>query len=129
MEQQTLSSLTTVDDNAAVAGLLLGIENASRAVIRWSVVAAFYAAVHCVNAHLWEMLQVEPRDHAERRFFVTTVSDLKPASAAYLRLQMRAYEARYAPGLVVSRPNAESLVVDDLATVRDAVLLALDTSA
>lgn len=32
----------------------------------WAVVAAFYAAVHYVNAYLREKQRYEPRDHAGR---------------------------------------------------------------
>jgi hypothetical protein len=44
----------------------------------WAVVAAFYAAVHYVNAYLWERYGLEPRNHAEQVRAVATDPNLKP---------------------------------------------------
>ena len=89
---------------------------------RWSVVMGFYAAVHYVNAYLWERLQIEPHDHAERRSFVLTLADFRPIEYEYRRLYDRAYVARYQPGHVVANADARKLLDETLEPIRAAIV-------
>lgn len=51
-----------------------------------STVVAFYAAVHYVNAYLWEKVRTEPQDHKQRTGYVRDTPVLKRCLFAYRRL-------------------------------------------
>ena len=87
---------------------------------------AFYAAVHYVNAYLWDRLQVEPANHFERERFIRTVADLRPFASHYTRLQAISRSARYVPGSHVSPEDAMALIDVNLEEVRHVILQVLD---
>lgn len=91
----------------------------------WAVVAAFYSAVHYVNAHLWESRRSEPANHAQRRAAVVRERDLRPSSFSYARLRNLAFRARYDRLFQPSRTEAEQAVRGHLARVERTVLAAL----
>jgi hypothetical protein len=123
----TRQIFSTGDENRAVARLLAAQDaSIADAARRWATISAFYAAVHYINAWLWEHLQVEPRDHTERRVFVLTVSTLKPAANAYVRLQDHGYDARYRIGVHISPEKLNGLLEGDVRTVRSIVIQSLN---
>ncbi len=127
MDPFTRQIFSTGDENRAIAQLLAAQEASIADVARrWAAISAFYAGVHYINAWLWEHLQVEPRDHAERRVFVLTVSTLKPAANAYVRLQDHGYDARYRIGAHISPEKLNELLEGDLRTVRSVVIQSLN---
>lgn len=127
MDQFTRDIFTDGDENRAVARLL-AIQQAelANAARRWAAISAFYAAVHYVNAWLWEQFQIEPRDHTERRTFVMTVATFKPVAIAYARLQDQGYDARYRIGYHVSSSDLNDLIERDLQAIRGVVLQSLN---
>ena len=87
----------------------------------WVVVGAFYSAIHYVNAYLAKINpKFVPHDHKNRKFFVTTVKELKPISRSYLRLSDKAREARYT---MVSFPLkfSQKRIDDDLTPIENHV--------
>lgn len=102
MEPRTRAHLHTADENRLFARRLVGDMRSSSADLRWVVVAAFYSAVHLVNAYLWEQQRIEPRNHDERRSFATMIGDLRPVASQYAHLQDLAFRARYQPGFRIS---------------------------
>ncbi len=78
----------------------------------WAVVVAFYAAVHYVNAYLWEKMRIEPRNHDERSDWLTKIAALKYVDGQYGRLRSLAFSARYDPFYQINRPTAESALLD-----------------
>ncbi len=93
----------------------------------WAVVAAFYAAVHYVNAYLWERQRYEPHTHEARENAVARAVEVRAAYDAYARLRGLAYRARYVPLFQISRPNAQGALVD-LDRVEKTVLAALQVT-
>ncbi len=51
--------------------------------LEWAAVAAFYAAVHYVQALLWERWGLRPTDHPARRGYVVRTQPLRTVLGAY----------------------------------------------
>ena len=91
----------------------------------WGVVVAFYAAVHYVNAYLWEQRRVEPANHGERLARVRGERTLQACREAYRHLQHAGYLARYDVTFRLPERRAARLVRDDLGIVEATVQNAL----
>jgi hypothetical protein len=124
MEQRTAEHLEKADHHRDVAQALIGplaSQISQPPPLDWAVVAAFYAAVHYVNAYVWEIRHFDPGTHPNRSAAVRAEPVLRPAGQAYLRLQDHGFQARY---VATYRPNAQSIrdrVQTDLEAVRRVV--------
>ena len=128
MEPRTRAHLARADHHRDVALALIGPVAASLTrppPLDWAVVAAFYAAVHYVNAYLWETQHWDPGTHQQRAAAVTRTAALRAAAHEYRWLMDLAYQARYVPHFRESRTDIEGAVLSDLEQVRRAVLGAL----
>ena len=67
--------------------------------VQWAVVAAFYCAVHCMQAHLIG-LGYDPKSHAERKILIDLQSTGVPYDVrrSYRWLKHRSGSARYRLG-------------------------------
>ena len=84
MEPRTEAHLATAQHNHDFARALLEPAVArvfSSPPLEWAVVVAFYAAVHYVNAYLWERQRYEPRPHDDRENAVTRAVGLRPSAS------------------------------------------------
>src|SRR4051812_13984154 len=61
---------------------------------RWSVVLAFYSALHLVDAYLVRV-GYRPRNHEDRRASIQRLRELRPLWEDYRTLDTRSREARY----------------------------------
>jgi hypothetical protein len=97
----------------------------------WQTVVAFYAAVHYVNAYLWEIRRYTPPDHRSRNLLVDGDPMLRPCSGEYGRLLDAGYRARYVPNFRLAEQEAHDLIEVDLELVRQTVrgALGLPTSS
>ncbi len=112
MEQRTRDHLRAANVHRNLARELLSA-NLKTSPYDWVVVIAFYAAVHYVNAYLWEKdNRYQPTNHADRRRKVNTLAALQPAAPSYRRLQSLGYDLRYDPTRHVNRATAESALRD-----------------
>ena len=91
----------------------------------WVSVIAFYAAVHFVNAYLWEQHRVAPRNHSERGHYVRHDPTLRRCANAYGRLLDTGYKARYVRRYRIAASWAEQLVKVELADVESVVRAAI----
>jgi hypothetical protein len=91
----------------------------------WAAVIAFNAAVHLVNAYLWEHYRVEPRNHAERSSYVRSDPILRHCMNAYDRLQDEGYRSRYHRAHRLTAQQATRLVNIHLANVESVVRAAI----
>jgi hypothetical protein len=91
----------------------------------WVTVVAFYAAVHYVNAFLWEQLGIMPSSHTERTGYVASVSPLTSCRIEYRQLNHHGWSARYAPGFRVQEQQARALLDGNLAHVEGIVCASL----
>jgi len=99
MKAKTKSHLATARTNHDLAITMIAESpGESTPSANWAVVIAFYAAMHSINAYLYEALSYEPRDHQERRNWVFMDANLKAISAQYAQLLAYSYEVRYTPG-------------------------------
>jgi hypothetical protein len=128
MEPLTEAHLATGDRNRDLARALIGPSAAALPqppTLEWALVVAFYAAVHYVNAYLWEQQRYEPHRREDRVIAVGRVIALRRASAAYARLQTLGYDARYRAGYRATRAAVEAAIHTDLEQVAQAVRRAL----
>jgi hypothetical protein len=91
----------------------------------WVGVAAFYSAVHYVNAYLWEHHGVAPSNHSERRRWLAADRTMARVTDQYDLLQVYGFEARYEPTFAASEHMAKDAVDIDLRAIEAAVLRAL----
>jgi hypothetical protein len=98
-------------------------------LLDWAVVAAFYSAVHYVNAYVWERQSYEPPDHNARNRIVTTDLALRAAKDAYMRLSDLAWKARYLRRFQPARELVDEAINVDLTKVADTVEAALRQAA
>src|SRR3954452_1428141 len=91
----------------------------------WTVVAAFYAAVHCANAWFWERWQHDPGGHPARSNAVWLSTELRPAAVSYAVLQDLGWQARYEPFYVPDPVAITDAVANDVEGVRRAAYQAL----
>lgn len=63
--------------------------------IDWAVAAYFYAALHLVDAILWEKDKINPGDHYERYECVKVKWYLRAIRVEYKTLKDRSEDARY----------------------------------
>ncbi len=90
-----------------------------------AAVAAFYAAVHYVNAFLWERLGQDPRDHTLRRRYVARTTQLHRALSAYDLLADLSWHARYTATFQPRPAVLQNAVHEQLEQVREVVYRAL----
>src|SRR6266540_821647 len=126
MDARTSAHLRRAERNRDIAREIIESSwSVQPAPYEWAVVAGFYAAVHDVNAYLWEKHQYEPRDHDDRQRAVARHADLKPVLGAYTRLRDLAFQARYMATSRVTESAARAAVSSDLADIERAVMSAL----
>ena len=98
--------MTAVDDhldqarrNLAFAQRLLSGRDPDATDVQWAVIAAFYCAVHCMQAHLTS-LGHDPTNHAERGALIGMPSSNVPPDVrrSYFWLKQRSESARYRLG-------------------------------
>ena len=93
--------------NRDFAHALIQTPPIDRGPATWAIVAAFYSAVHYVNAYLWESGHIEPRNHSERSNSVSNDQYFRAVSARYKLLSRRAYDSRYIPSFTASLVDAQ----------------------
>ena len=124
MDQRTIEHLALAARNRDLARSLLAPGQQSQAP-EWAAVIAFYAAVHLVNAYLWETFGREPVDHGERNLAVRTDPILGHCQREYRRLADNGYHARYTLGFRLSAADAQVLIHVQLARVEAIIRQAL----
>lgn len=82
--------------NRAIAERLAAGRPSDPTDVQWAVVAGFYCAVHCMQAHLLT-LGHDPSNHAERGALIDRPSSGVPADVrrSYRWLKQRSEAARY----------------------------------
>ena len=124
MKPETIEHVETAvrDRNLARAlvrhGVGLGLEPPP---YEWVVVVGFYAAVHYVNALLWERYSIKPNTHAERTGYIGSLAPLTTCRLEYRQLNNHGWSARYAPGYRLSEQLARALLDVNLARVEEVV--------
>jgi hypothetical protein len=131
LDARTQQHLDRADRNRSVAQTLCSPGIAS--VLKpppeeWAAVAAFYAAVHYVNAYLWEKLRLEPADHPERNRWIQRAPPLRPIFGAYKTLADLAWDARYKAQFQVHSRVIQDAVHQRLERVRAQVMCELNQS-
>jgi hypothetical protein len=128
MEPRTREHLSKAAHNGHIASWLLNATPPAAASLPpwdWAIVAAFYAAIHYVNAYLWEARRYQPPNHGARLNAVSRNRALRAAYPSYVRLRGLAFQARYDPAYRPTRADAEDAVQRHLAQVERTVRSAL----
>jgi|SRR5581483_11949117 len=90
----------------------------------WVAVMAFYAAVHSVNAYLWETRRYIPRTHRDRRHAIENDPQISGCGASYGTLQDDGYQARYNEGYSLTEQGARDLLEINFRQVEATVMRA-----
>lgn len=77
----------------------------------WGVVAAFYGAVHIVNAYIWESHGIELTNHHHRGRHVDRDPLLAHVRDDYRRLASLGWTARYDPTARISLVDVHTAIV------------------
>lgn len=117
MDERTTRHLLTALENQHFAAAFVVTSEATPAQLRWAAVAAFYAAVHYVNAYLWKLARLNPADHRSRRTIMDRWPPLTALLSPYERLSDAAFKARYEPGGRITNSRTFGLVTRDLVAV------------
>lgn len=125
MDQKTLDHLRVARRNRDLARALLAQSELAPEPWEWVAVIVFYAAVHYVNAYLWERYHVDPANHGERTYGVRQDSAINSCQIEYDRLRDQGFRARYDERLGVSYQEARELLEIDFRAVEAAVMRAL----
>ena len=124
MQPRTQAHLAKAEAYRAVAQSLAQNPPAQPPVGDWAVVAAFYAALHYVNAFLFETTGEAPEMHPRRRQAMDR-TQIARAKREYWALEDRAWQVRYTPDYVLGATDLATAVQKDLETVRRVVRAAL----
>lgn len=125
MNERTRLFLAAAQRHRTAAHFLHQSAASEPSVREWAVIAAFYAAVHFVNALLWERLGMEPSDHRERSDMVSRIAELQTIRAEYSHLRDAAYVLRYDPKRGIQEDRVRDRL-NDLAVIESAVVTALN---
>jgi hypothetical protein len=107
LKTETEAYLARAERNRAVARALCEPSHAlglHPQPLEWAAIAAFYAAVHYVNAFVWERFGQSPGDHQARRGFVSRTAPLNQVLRPYDLLMDLGWQARYA---LIFRPSPQ----------------------
>lgn len=121
MELRTRQYLTTAERNQGFAIEIAGDYSGVPPSHEWAVVVAFYAAVHYINAFLWEVARVEPEHHEDRAFLMSRWTELSTAIPAYRRMLAVSFQARYRPAFRVDTRVLDRQLDSDLSAVAGAI--------
>ena len=89
-EDETVDHLFVAEQNRDLALVLLGpdADRVRPRRVEWVGIVAFYAAVHHVNAYLWETRRFAPASHSDRSQAVVAESALRPIRDNYRVLRV-----------------------------------------
>lgn len=90
---------------------------------------AFYAAVHTVNAYLWETRRFAPTTHAQRSTEVRYSLPISACRSSYLALNRTGYDARYGEQFSRTQQRAGMLLEVHFRHVESTVMQALGQPA
>lgn len=91
----------------------------------WALVAGFYAALHYVQAYVWETQHHRAATHDDLRDTVRRTYQLRSIEFQYRQLLDRSWQARYLHEFTVTLPDATGLLAANLEPIRAAALKAL----
>ena len=127
MDPKTVNHIRIAERNLDLARALLdpALGGLRPTPWEWVAVIVFYAAVHMVNAYLWETRKYTPANHGDRRTAVRLSLPISRCSGNYRALQDAGYYARYDEMFAVSEQQAHTLLVVDFRRVEATVMQAL----
>jgi hypothetical protein len=125
VDQKTLDHLRVAQRNRDLARALLAQSELEPEPWEWVAVILFYAAVHYVNAYLWERYHLVPKNHAQRTRGVDHDTAISVCSISYEILKNRGFHARYSEWFTFTESDAHALLNNQLRAVEAAVRQAL----
>ena len=127
MDPKTVNHLQVAARNRELARALLAppLSGLQPAPWEWVAVIAFYAAVHCVHAYLWETTRQDPRDHRQRHIRVHTDPRLARGRSGYGALSHAGRLARYDETYTLTEREARTFLEVHFRRVEATVMQAL----
>jgi hypothetical protein len=121
MQLETDEYLATAERNRQFAEAALVDLELLPALRQWAAVAAFYSAVHYINAYLYEQRRFEPRNHSDRSTAIARSPELNVLVRDFQRLNDAGYRARYVPMHALPDARLRRLVEVHLRRIGDGV--------
>jgi len=129
VDQKPLDHLRVAQRNRDLARALLAQSELQPEPWEWVAVVVFYAAVHYVNAYLWERYHVAPTNHDHRTHGVRNDTALSACAHSYEILKAEGFHARYNEGFTLTEAEARALLNGELRAVEATVMQALGQPA
>jgi hypothetical protein len=131
VDPKTVKHLQISARNRDLARALLDSAQAGLQPSPWEWVAAiaFYAAVHAVNAYLWETQRYKPASHGDRRSALQVALPLRACIRSYGFLNQAGFDARYDETYTLSELGARTLLDVEFRRVEATVMQALGHAA
>ena len=131
MDPKTANHLRIAERNRDLARALLdpALSGLQLAPWEWVAVIAFYAAVHAVNAYLWETRRYEPSTHGDCSTQIQYDLRINRCRQSYSRLSFTGYHARYTETYSVTGQDARTLLEVHVRRVEATVMQALGQPA
>jgi hypothetical protein len=128
MKPETQGYLGRADRHRALAYSLLAPAQAGLLTpppLDWALVAGFYAALHYVQAYVWETQHHRAATHDDLRDTIKRTYQLRSIEFQYRQLLDRSWQARYLHEFSVTLQDANGLLTRNLEPIRQLVLNAL----
>jgi hypothetical protein len=131
VDPKTINHLRIAERNRDLARALLDPALGSLRPTPWEWVAviAFYAAVHTVNAYLWETRRYAPTNHGDRWMAVRFNVPISSCSRSYRALRDAGFDARYDERCTITQQDARTLLEVRYRQVEATVMQALGQPA
>jgi hypothetical protein len=131
VDPRTINHLTVSARNRDLARVLLSpsLSGLQPSPWEWVAVIAFYAAVHAVNAYLWETRRYAPSTHGERSTEVRFNLPISACRTSYQNLSHAGYYARYDEEFSLTEREARGFLDVDFRRVEATVMQALGQPA
>ena len=121
MEQRTQEHLDRADVYRDFANIIRTTQGGTPAGRNWASIIAFYAAVHYVNAYLWQVARFAPANHESRGAVLDRWPPLNAVTTSYEHLRDAGFRARYLPTYRVAPSLVDRLLDVDLRIVERVV--------
>jgi hypothetical protein len=127
VDPKTINHLRIAERNRDLARALLSpaLSGLRPSPWEWVAVMAFYAAVHGVNAYLWETRRYAPSTHGDRSMQVQYDLRINRCRQGYIRLSFVGYHARYTETYGITEQYARTLLEVHFRRVEATVMQAL----
>ena len=125
MKAETRGYLDRADRHRSLAHALIAPAQARLLTpppLDWALVAGFYAALHYVQAYVWETQHYRAGTHDDLRDTIRRTYQLRSIEFQYRQLLDRSWQVRYLHEFSITLQDATDLLTRNLEPIRQVVL-------